>query len=138
MNPSASNAIANLAEAYIFAGRYKDAEQTFRRIMKTDPKHRTWWHHGLAWALWFEGDLEGALHAALKTSEATPEVKLKLAGMYQSLGQSERAKAEISLALSQDADLSISRLRREFQHRFSNQADFENWMNLLTLAGLPE
>jgi TolB-like protein len=138
LNPSAENAVANLAEAHVYSGHYEEAIRLFRDVMNVDPMHPQWWHHGLAWAQWFSGDIMDALSSALQTSERTPEVCLKLAAIYQTLGESGKAAAQISRALSKDNDLSVSRLGRESRHRFVDKVAYERWLSAHSSAGLPE
>ena len=100
--------------------------------------HPQWWHHGPSWAQWFSGDSEDALSSALQTSEQTPEVCLKLAAFYQSLGETEKAAAQISRALYIDNNLSIGSLNRKYEHHFLDNVAYERWISALSVADLPE
>ena len=131
--------LAEIAEAYIFDGRPKDAIKMLERAKRVPD----WYSWNLGWAHYNARNYDDAIKE-LEGMRAKPgdegyvmEVQLMLAAAYAQKGNPTMAKNAVGLFRSKKGrSHNVKNLEKRV--KFRNKKDRDHWVDGLRKAGLPE
>ena len=138
LNPNDTNIMCDLADFLAYAGRTDEAEQLLQKAMRLDPMHPDWFRWNMAWIQWLKGNNDAALHSLNAMSDIPPMAYHVLILVHMGLGNVPKARKALQDLLDHDAAFCLAKIRRTYQGKFRNPADFDRVMDTMRAAGLPE
>ena len=119
-NPGRANTHFVLGSILYFTGRYKEALQTLKKVIRLDPKGPSYYHLAMGHAYRGLGQYEEAIAAYKKAFEGNPNYwmpRVFLAATYNIAGQEEMARAEAAEVLRINPKFSLEKLAKSLPYK---------------------
>jgi len=119
-NPGRANTHFVLGSIFYFTGRYAEALQTFKRVIRLDPKGPAYYYLGLGHAYRGLGKYEDAIAAYQKALDGKPKywmARIFLSATYNMAGQEENARAEAEEVLRINPKFSLEKLAKSLPYK---------------------
>jgi adenylate cyclase len=116
-------------------GRPEQAIAQFKKAMRMNPRHPSWYWGVLGYAYYEVERYEEALAALKQDNKPFFTVHRSLAAVYVRLGQLEKARAEVAKLLEMEPDYT---LESENHRPYKDETRRVRLINDLRKAGVPE
>ena len=137
LNPNDTNVMGDLADILAYAGRTSEAEELLAKAMRLDPLHPDWMRWNLAWVQWLSGQFDTALNSLNAMTDIPPMANLVLTLVQIDRGDLPKAQDALADLLAFAPDFSLADIRRIYEGKFCNQADYNRLVTAMRHAGLP-
>jgi adenylate cyclase len=119
-NPGRANTHFVLGSILYFTGRYEEALQTLKKVLRLDPKGPAYYHLAMGHAYRGLGQYEKAIVAYKKAFEGNPNYwmpRVFLVATYSMAGQEEMARAEAAEVLRINPKFSLEKLAKSLPYK---------------------
>ena len=135
LNSNDADFLAEMAIGLTLMDRPEQAIAQFKKAMRMNPRHPSWYWGVLGYAYYEVGRYEEALAALKQDNKPFFTVHRTLAAVYVRLGQLEEARVEVAKLLEMEPHYT---LKSESHRPYKNEKRRERLINDLRKAGVPE
>ncbi len=135
LNSNDADFLAEMAIGLTLMGRPKQAIAQFKKAMRMNPRHPSWYWGALGYAFYEEGRYKEALATLKQDNNPFFTVHRTLAAVYVRLGRLEEARAEVSKMLKKNPHYT---LKSEKHRPYKDETRRERLISDLRKAGVPE
>jgi TolB-like protein len=136
LNPNNVVVLVKRGKVLAHVGRAEEAVGLIEQAMALDPYHADWLWEELGFALLVAGHYDEAAQALVRAGTPWPYECANLAAAYAGSGRLARAREVVAGILGERPDFDLAEVTRAVP--FKRASDRERYLELLSLAGLPE